>query len=70
MINSAGFQLLCHYAEKAGKVVQPVFISIDPERDNTKQVKKYIKEFHPKLLGLTGSVDQVSILLHNIQKWP
>ena len=41
-------------------MVQPVFISIDPERDNTKQVKKYVKEFHPRLLGLTGSVDQVS----------
>ena len=67
MTNSAGSQLLCHCAERAGKVVQPVFISIDPVRDNTKQVKKYVKEFHPKLLGLTGSVDQVSTLLHDIQ---
>ena len=62
MVTDAGSQLHCYYAEKAGKVVQPVFISIDPERDNTKQVKKYVKEFHPRLLGLTGSVDQVSIL--------
>ena len=69
MTNSAGFKLFCHCAEKAGKVVQPVFISIDPERDNTKQVKKYVKEFHPRLLGLTGSVDQVSILLHGNQTW-
>lgn len=45
--------------EKANKAIQPVFISIDPERDNTKQVKKYVKEFHPNLLGLTGSVEQV-----------
>lgn len=45
--------------DKAGQTVQPVFISIDPERDNPKQVKAYVKEFHPKLLGLTGSMPQV-----------
>ena len=33
----------------------PVFISIDPERDTAKVVKEYVKEFHPKLIGLTGS---------------
>ena len=49
--------LVC--ADKAGQTVQPVFISIDPERDNPKQVKAYVKEFHPKLLGLTGSMQQV-----------
>ena len=36
----------------------PVFISIDPERDTTKVVKEYVKEFHPKLIGLTGSKEQ------------
>ena len=41
---------------KEGKEVVPVFISIDPERDTVKRVKEYVKEFHPKLIGLTGSV--------------
>ena len=36
----------------------PVFISIDPERDTTKVVKEYVKEFHPKLIGLTGTKEQ------------
>ena len=36
----------------------PVFISIDPERDTAKVVKEYVKEFHPKLIGLTGSKEQ------------
>ena len=52
------------HADKAGKSVQPVFISNDPERDNPKQVKAYVKEFHPKLLGLTGSMQQVSGVCH------
>lgn len=43
--------------EKAGKSVVPVFVSIDPERDTVKRVKEYVKEFHPKLLGVTGTVE-------------
>jgi len=39
--------------------VQPVFISLDPERDNPKHLKNYISLFHPKLIGLTGTVDQI-----------
>jgi len=35
----------------------PVFVSIDPERDTVKRVAEYVKEFHPNLLGLTGTVD-------------
>ena len=36
----------------------PVFVSVDPERDTAKVVKEYVKEFHPKLIGLTGSKEQ------------
>lgn len=67
MASSAGPHPLSVCAEKANKAVQPVFISIDPERDNTNQVKKYVKEFHPNLLGLTGSVEQVSTLAFDVQ---
>ncbi|KAH1205724.1 Protein SCO1 1, mitochondrial [Glycine max] len=45
--------------EKAGIETVPVFISIDPERDIVEQVGEYVKEFHPKLIGLTGSPDEV-----------
>ncbi|CAK8682940.1 protein SCO1 homolog, mitochondrial-like [Clavelina lepadiformis] len=37
----------------------PVFISIDPERDTTEAVKTYISEFHPDMVGLTGTREQV-----------
>eukprot|EP00879_Flechtneria_rotunda_P004816 GHRR01005089.1.p1 GENE.GHRR01005089.1~~GHRR01005089.1.p1 ORF type:complete len:313 (+),score=96.78 GHRR01005089.1:264-1202(+) len=39
--------------------IQPVFISVDPKRDTPKAVKAYIKEFHPRLIGLTGSEEAV-----------
>ncbi|KAL1193821.1 SCO1-like protein 1 [Cardamine amara subsp. amara] len=45
--------------EKSGVDVVPVFISVDPERDTVQQVHEYVKEFHPKLVGLTGSPEEI-----------
>ncbi len=50
-------------AEKqTGQKVLPVFITVDPERDSVPKVKAYVKQFHPRLIGLTGPQDKVSIL--------
>lgn len=40
--------------------VQPVFITIDPDRDTPAVLKDYIPNFHPRLIGLSGSAAQVS----------
>ncbi|KAJ8898986.1 hypothetical protein K2173_008488 [Erythroxylum novogranatense] len=45
--------------EKAGIEIVPVFISVDPERDTVEQVREYVKEFHPKLVGLTGNPEEI-----------
>lgn len=37
----------------------PVFVSVDPERDTPDVIKKYVSEFHPNFVGLTGTKDQV-----------
>ncbi|PIA17909.1 SCO1-SenC-domain-containing protein, partial [Coemansia reversa NRRL 1564] len=44
---------------KTKGVVQPVFITCDPQRDSPEAIKEYLKQFHPKFVGLTGSIDQV-----------
>lgn len=36
-----------------------VFITIDPERDDVKTVREYLAEFSPKIIGLTGSKEEV-----------
>ncbi len=40
--------------------IQPIFITIDPERDTTAQMKDYVGNFDPRLLALTGTEAQVS----------
>lgn len=44
---------------KAEKVV-PVFISVDHERDTPEQLKMYLESFHPRMVGLTGSADDIA----------
>jgi cytochrome oxidase Cu insertion factor (SCO1/SenC/PrrC family) len=43
-----------------GAAVQPVFISVDPERDTPEQLRPYADSFHPRLVALTGSPEQVA----------
>jgi len=45
--------------KKVGVQIVPVFISVDPERDTPAKIKSYVKEFHPRMLGLTGSLEDV-----------
>ncbi|XP_056311028.1 protein SCO2 homolog, mitochondrial [Danio aesculapii] len=39
--------------------VQPLFITVDPERDDVSAMARYVKDFHPRLVGLTGSAEEV-----------
>jgi cytochrome oxidase Cu insertion factor (SCO1/SenC/PrrC family) len=43
-----------------GDAVQPIFITVDPARDTPEQLKSYAENFHPRLLALTGSAEQIA----------
>ena len=43
-----------------GEQLQPLFITLDPERDTPVVVGEYAKAFHPRLVGLTGSTTQIA----------
>lgn len=45
--------------EEKGIEVTPVFISIDPERDTPEVVRDFTDNLHPRMIGLTGSPEQV-----------
>lgn len=43
-----------------GKRVQPIFITIDPQRDTPEKVGEFAAAFHPRLIGLTGTPEQIA----------
>lgn len=47
-------------AEKANKIV-PIFISVDPERDTPAVMGEFTAAFSDKLIGLTGTPEQVKV---------
>jgi protein SCO1 len=40
--------------------VQPLFITLDPERDTREKIGEYVKDFDPRFVGLVGSPQQVA----------
>ncbi len=57
-----GLQTMAKGIDKLGadanKVV-PVFVSVDPARDTPDQLAQYVDLFHPKMVGLTGTPEEV-----------
>lgn len=48
---------------KRAATVQPVMVTLDPERDTPAVMKQFVRAFHPRLIGLTGSPAQVKPVL-------
>jgi protein SCO1/2 len=55
-----GFGEFAKAKPELAEQVQPIFISIDPARDTPKVVGEFAAAFSPRLLGLTGSQEQVA----------
>jgi protein SCO1 len=45
--------------EEQGYDVTPVFISVDPARDTPEVLADFTENLHPKMIGLTGTPEQV-----------
>lgn len=46
--------------EKSGIEVTPVFVSVDPARDTPDVLRAFTDAMHPRMIGLTGSPEQVA----------
>ena len=55
---SAALDLLGGQADQ----ITPIFITIDPERDTPEYLKEYVAYFHPKTIGLSGSLEQIKAI--------
>lgn len=59
--------------DRAAKV-QPIFISVDPDRDTPDVLKTYVTAFDPALMGLTGTPDEIAkvakefVVIYNKEK--
>ncbi len=40
--------------------ITPIFISIDPNRDTVEVINSYVEQFDPRLVGLTGTQEQIN----------
>lgn len=51
---------LSKLTESQVKHTQAIFISVDPDRDNTIDIEKFTRYFHKKIVGVTGSKEQIA----------
>ena len=59
----AGLQIISAALDKLGPQADKLsvlFISLDPERDTPAVLGEYVKSFHPRIAGLTGSVEEMT----------
>lgn len=58
----SGLQVMTAALDKLGPkadAVTPVFITFDSARDTPEKLATYVKSFHPRLIGLTGSEEEL-----------
>ncbi len=55
---SAGLELFEKENPALARKVQPIFISVDPDRDSVAAIDEFVGNFHPRLIGLRGNQEE------------
>jgi len=53
-------QALNELNEEELQKVQGIFVSVDPKRDTPEKLAQYVDYFHPNLIGVTGTAEEVA----------
>ncbi|QFY45059.1 SCO family protein [Candidatus Methylospira mobilis] len=54
-----GAQALKRLSAEERARVRMVLVTVDPQRDTTQRLKDYTAYFHPEMIGVTGTVDEI-----------
>jgi len=55
-----GYSLFAKQSPERAAKIQPIFVTLDPERDTPAVIKNYVSAFHPQLVGLTGTAEEIA----------
>jgi len=56
---TAALDIFAERAPARAEKIVPVFVSVDPDRDTPDRLKEYAALFHPRLVALTGTPEQI-----------
>ena len=56
----AGLNMFAAQEPELAEKIQPIFITIDPARDTPEILKQYTSAFHDRLIGLSGSEEDIA----------
>lgn len=56
----AGLNMFAAQEPELAEKIQPIFITIDPKRDTPEVLTQFVAAFHDRLIGLTGSEDEIA----------
>ncbi len=52
---------------RAQKYLQPIFITVDPKRDNYNQINNFLENFDDSIIGLTGTEEMINNVVKNFK---